>query len=79
MIKPTVKIPIQNKEHLFPILAIVYGIILVIFAVLRYFNQLELPALIIDLLLLVGGLWLIWLGVQKGLIAKHQKLFKKYI
>jgi len=52
---------------------------LAVIAVINYLGVYLFPMLALEILLLLGGLWLIWAGIRKGFTAKHRAIFKKYI
>ncbi|MBU0460183.1 MAG: hypothetical protein KKH52_02810 [Nanoarchaeota archaeon] len=76
-VKPEIKIP--EKHHYFPKLLFLFGLILVVYTLLNFFNLFSLNQRIVDLAILLAGLWMMKLAIAKGLYKKRKEIFKKYI
>lgn len=78
--KPVVK-PVQSISgtHYLPKLVLLFGVLLIAAAVIDYFKYFIIDARIIDLLLLLAGLWLIKIAFEHGLYKRRKELLKKYI
>ncbi len=78
--KPVVK-PVQpaSGTHYLPKLVLLFGVLLIAAAVIDYFKYFIIDERIIDLLLLLAGLWLIKIAFEHGLYKRRKELLKKYI
>ena len=78
--KPVVK-PVQSTSglHYLPKLVLLFGVLLMVIAVVDYYKYFIIDARIIDLLLLLAGLWLIKIAFEHGLYKRRKELLKKYI
>lgn len=79
--KPEVKIekPKEEKETFFPKLLILFSLVVIAAAVIDYFKFYQMPKPALDIILLLAGLWMLKVGVEKGFYRKRKEIFKKYI
>lgn len=76
-VKPEIK-P-EEKKKFFPKLTILFSLAVITAAVISLFNVFPLPKLGADIILLLAGLWLLKVGIEKGFYGKRKEVLKKYI
>jgi len=80
-VKPAkVEVPKVEKKHsYFPKLRALFGLILVSAGVVNYFNFYSLSLLTLDILLVLAGIYLIYLAFMHSLSKKRKEFAKKFI
>ncbi len=73
------KVKPEEKKKFFPKLTILLSLVIIAAAVLSLFNIFQFPKLVIDIVLLLIGLWLLKLGIGKGFYGRRKEIIKKYI
>jgi uncharacterized membrane protein YcjF (UPF0283 family) len=69
----------EEKKKFFPKLTILFSLAVIAAAVLSSFNVFQFPKSVINIVLLLAGLWLLKLGIGKGVYGKRKEVLKKYI
>lgn len=82
--KPEVKVEKPKKEKTkvkFPKGRLLGGLLFIVVALVDYFGWggLGIPRIVIDVLLLLSGLWLIKVGMGTAYSKRRRELLKKYI
>ena len=78
--KPEIKVEKpEKKPSFFPKLTILFGFVLIAIAALGFFGVFQFSKLAIEIILLLAGLWLLKLGLERGLYKKRKEILKKYI
>ncbi|MBR9683639.1 hypothetical protein GOV03_03810 [Candidatus Woesearchaeota archaeon] len=70
--------PKEGKKF-FPKLMILFSLLLIVGVVLSFFNVFSFSKLVMEIGLLLAGLWLLKLGIGKGFYGKRKEIIKKYI
>lgn len=73
------KVELPSKHHYFPRLRIFFGILLIVIAVVDYLQYYTLPKIVIDAILLIAGLWMLYISFEKGFYKRRKEVLKKYI
>ena len=71
--------PTKKEKSYFPKLTFLFGLILIVIAVVRFFNWYSINNLTVNILLVLAGLWIFFLGLSHGFEKQRKDLFKKYI
>ena len=77
-----VKPEVKGKEHhksYFPRLFMMFGIFLIIISAMSYLSYFKIQKMLMELIMLVAGLWVLKVGLDKGFYKKRKELLKKYI
>lgn len=69
----------KEKSHFFPKLLMGFGLVLVVLAVLSFLGIYSLPKLVLDIILLLAGLWILKLSLERGFYRRRKEVLKKYI
>ena len=77
--KPEVKVDVPVKHHYFPKILMLFGLIVFVIAIIDYFNFYNLPKIVVDIILLISGLWLFKLGLARGFYKKRKEVLKRYL
>jgi hypothetical protein len=76
---PKVEVPHVEKAHYFPKFLMLFSLFLIAVAVINYFNFYQIPSWITDVVLLLAGLWMFKVGLEKGYSKRRREIVKKYI
>lgn len=74
--------PVVHKEvkpQFFPRLLFLFSIALIIIAVVNYLQFYTLPMKVLEGLLLVAGIWMFMLALEKGWYERRKHILKRYI
>jgi hypothetical protein len=80
--KPKVKkneVPKQEKPSYFPKFLIVFSLILIALALNHFFKWYVLPDYVITVILLLSGLWMFKIGLERGMYRRRKEVVKKYL
>lgn len=69
----------KEKQRFFPKLLILFGLVAIVLAVVNFFNLLVIPELVINTALLLAGVWMLKISIERGFYKKRKEIFKKYI
>jgi hypothetical protein len=76
--KAAIRIP-EKKESFFPRLQILFAVVVSAIAILNLSSLYTIPSLVVEILLLVAGLWMLEVAIAKGFYRKRHNVIKKYI
>ena len=74
-----VEIPKAEKHSYFPRFLIVFSILIMVLALNHFFKWYVLPNYIVSIALFISGLWMLSLGLGKGIYKKRKEIVKKFI
>ncbi len=77
--KKKVGVTAEKKQSFFPKLLIVFSFLFILIAVNSYFNFYKLPKIVADAALLLAGLWLFKISIEKGFYKRRKEILKRYI
>lgn len=70
---------IKEKKSTFPKLKIGFSIVIFVLAIVDLLGLSGISRLVLDILLLVSGLWLLESGISSGFNRSHREILKRYI
>jgi len=76
--KEEFKLPVEKKST-FPKLKIGFSVIVTAAAITDLLGLYDLSKLVIDILLLLTGLWLLKSAISSGFSKSHREILKRYI
>jgi len=71
--------PKERKNSFFPRFMLLYGLVITILAVVSLIKLVDFQKIVFEILLIVGGLWLIKVGFERGFYRRRKEILKKYI
>jgi len=74
-----IELPKTEKHSYFPKPHIVFSIIVIASALNHFFKWYVLPDYVISAVLLISGLWMLILGLGKGVYRKRKEVVKRYL
>ena len=69
----------EPKRRYFPTGRMLAGVALILLGGISLLNYYLIPRTVVDVLLILSGLWLFKLALSSGFSKKRREIFKKYI
>tara|TARA_Y100000310_G_scaffold221415_1_gene222987 strand:+ start:3208 stop:3480 length:273 start_codon:yes stop_codon:yes gene_type:complete len=69
----------ESKPHYFPKLLFFFGVLLIALAIVDYLKYFVIPGLVIDVVLLIAGLWILKIALGKGSYNRRKAVLMKYL
>ena len=71
--------PKVEKKSYFPKLLMLFGLLVMAWALNGFFGWYPVPELATNIILLLSGWWMLKKGIASGFYKKRKEIFKKYI
>ena len=75
---PPVRVEKERRIY-FPKILLLFGIIVIFVGIVDLWDRYDIPREVLDVLLILAGLWLFKKGIEHGFRRRRKEILKKYI
>lgn len=77
--KKKIELPKKEKHNYFPKFLILFSLVVIALALNSFFNWFSLPSYVSPIVLLIAGVWMLFMGLGRGMYNQRHEKLKKFI